>query len=104
MEWGRQIHSENLKIQGAQKFATIVFVKYVMVKAAIIEVVERARLKFRKRTRSAIPFEIVQSEDFRQVRKVLFADVLFKIGEHGGDRGGSTAMVEGFAVVRQHED
>jgi hypothetical protein len=101
VERKRLFHSDNLHAHGSQQFTAVVFVKNVMVKAAVLEVAKRASTEVFRRARRPVLFQIVAAQDFFQVRQIVFLCISLEICDHMGYRSRPSAMVEGLRVVRQ---
>ena len=101
MERKRLFHGDNFHAHGSQQFTAVVFIKNVMVKAAVLEVAQGALTEIFHRARRSVLFQIVAAQDFFQVRQVVFLRISLEIFDHMGYWSRPPAMVEGLRVVRQ---
>ncbi len=104
MERKRLFHSDNLHSHGSQQLSAVVFVKYVVVKAAVLEVAKGTSTEIVKSARGCVHLQIVAAQDFFKVRKVVFLRISLEIPDHMGDRSQSPAMIEGLQIVRQNQN
>jgi hypothetical protein len=95
MERERQIHHKNFHSASGKEFTTIYFVEHVVMKASIIEVVERALVELFGSASTGIQTQVMFIQDLRKMRKIVFLRVSFKIFENVVDAGRCSPMIEG---------
>ncbi len=94
-------YRENFHSHGSQQLAAVVFIKNVMVKAAVLVVAKGASTESFKVARRCVHFQIVAAQDFFKVRKVVFLRMPLEIFDHMGHWSERPPMVEGLRVMRQ---
>ena len=90
---GRAVASDQFQLQvpaqGGHKFG----VEYMVVQAAVFVVFEAALAEGFGRGRTGVPRAVVQSQNFGQVRKVVFADAVAGTYDHAVQQGGPRKLV-----------
>ena len=99
-----QFHGKDLQPASNEQFAAVRLVKDVMVKTAVVEVVQGSAMKIAYRVRSWINTEIVFLQDFGQVEQVVFRCSPAKVFKHVVHLRWRPPMIEGTAVVRQKQN
>ena len=96
MEGWRQIHDKYFHPTTGQKFPAVCFIEHVVVKASIIEVVERTLVELFRRASARVQTQIMFIQDLGEVEKIVFLRVSFEILKNVVDAGWRSAMIEGF--------
>jgi hypothetical protein len=96
MEGERQIHHKHFHPASGKKLAAVCFVERVVMEASIIEVVEGALVERFRRATAGIQTQVMFIQDLREMRKIVFLRVSFKILKNVVDAGRRSLMVEGF--------
>jgi hypothetical protein len=104
MDGRGDVYGEYIEARGSEEPAAVGFIEDMVVKAAVIDVVEAALLELFQGAGGWVAGEVVFGENFREVREVVFADVVVEVGEHVGNGGRGAVVVEGVAVIGEDED
>ena len=96
MEGRRQIHDKNFHPASGKKFSAVCFIEHVVMEASIIEVVERTLVERFRRASTGIQTQVMFIQDLREMRKIVFLRVSFKIFKNVVDAGRRSPMIEGF--------
>lgn len=104
VDGGSYVDGEYVESGGGEELATVGFVEDMMVEAAVVDVVMAALLELFGGSGAGVAGEVVVGEDFGEMGEIVFADVAIVVFEHGGDRGGGAAVIEGGTKVGQDED
>jgi hypothetical protein len=87
-----------------QQTPAVTLVEDVMMKAAIVEIIETTHAKLFESARTRVAREVMVREYIGKMAEVVFADTAFEVVQHRRDCGRRTAMIEGVPIEGEDED